>query len=148
VILKKIRERKKLSQEQLAIMSGLNVRTIQRIEAGNKASIESLKSIAAALEVNIKTLEQEITVIDKTTDNWLALPIWLKVLYWGSNIPYIGMSKRILYIRAEAISAIAGVITFLLGFLNNEAFNWGLILIALAYGLSLYTRFGDKYKIW
>jgi transcriptional regulator with XRE-family HTH domain len=51
-------------------MSGLNVRTIQRIESGHKASVESLKCLAAALEVDISTLEQEKFVMDKHTENW------------------------------------------------------------------------------
>lgn len=148
MILKKIREQKKLSQEQLATMSGLNVRTIQRIEAGNKASIESLKSIAAALEVEIQTLEQEITVIDKTTDKWHALPLWLKASFWGSNIPFIGASKRKHYIRAELITAIAGLICCLAGIFSKTALEGGLVLIAAAYGISLMTRAGDKFKIW
>ncbi|HGP6770839.1 TPA: helix-turn-helix domain-containing protein, partial [Vibrio cholerae O1] len=50
-MIKKLRERKNWSQEQLATMSGLSVRTIQRIESGNKASIESLKSLASVFEV-------------------------------------------------------------------------------------------------
>jgi transcriptional regulator with XRE-family HTH domain len=65
MILKQLRLSRNLSQDQLAQMSGLNVRTIQRIESGHKASVESLKCIAAALEVDIPTLEQENFVIDK-----------------------------------------------------------------------------------
>ena len=42
MILKQLRLSRHLSQEQLATMSGLNVRTIQRIESGHKASVESL----------------------------------------------------------------------------------------------------------
>ena len=57
MILKKIREREKLSQDQLAMMSGLSVRTIQRIEQGKRASIESLKSIASVLETSVSALE-------------------------------------------------------------------------------------------
>lgn len=38
VILKQLRLSRYLSQEQLGQMSGLSVRTVQRIEAGNKAS--------------------------------------------------------------------------------------------------------------
>lgn len=45
MILKRLREQKKWSQEQLAIMAGLSVRTIQRIERGQSASVESLKSL-------------------------------------------------------------------------------------------------------
>ncbi len=46
------------SQEQLSQMSGLSVRTIQRIEQGSKPGMESLKSLAAVFEVDIKTLQQ------------------------------------------------------------------------------------------
>lgn len=64
-MIKKLRQRKNWSQEQLATMSGLSVRTIQRIESGNKASIESLKSLASVFEIDISKLTEEITVIDK-----------------------------------------------------------------------------------
>ena len=46
MILKELRMSRQLSQEQLALMSGLNVRTIQRIESGHNASMESLKCLA------------------------------------------------------------------------------------------------------
>lgn len=41
------------SQEQLAEMSGLSIRTIQRIENGENAGLESLKALAAVFETNI-----------------------------------------------------------------------------------------------
>jgi len=42
------------SQEQLVERSGLSVRTIQRIENGENAGLESLKSLAAVFETNIE----------------------------------------------------------------------------------------------
>ena len=57
-MIKRLRENRNWSQEQLATMSGLSVRTIQRIESGNKASLESLKSLAAVFEVDISTLTE------------------------------------------------------------------------------------------
>ncbi len=57
MILKRLREDRKWSQEQLARMAGLSVRTIQRIERGHKASFESLKSLASVFEVNFSTLD-------------------------------------------------------------------------------------------
>mgnify|MGYP001953703671 FL=1 len=39
-------------QESIAHMSGLSVRTIQRIEAGNSCSLDTLKSLSAAMELN------------------------------------------------------------------------------------------------
>lgn len=50
-ILKLHRLSRHISQEQLADMSGLNVRTIQRIESGQNASLESMKCIAAIFEI-------------------------------------------------------------------------------------------------
>lgn len=50
--LKTLRISRHLSQEDLAEISGLNVRTIQRIENGRKPSIETLKRLASALEID------------------------------------------------------------------------------------------------
>ncbi|MBF4608103.1 helix-turn-helix domain-containing protein [Curtobacterium sp. VKM Ac-1393] len=44
------------TQERLAEASGLAVRTVQRMESGNDASLESLSSVAAALEVPVRDL--------------------------------------------------------------------------------------------
>ena len=54
------------SQEDLALHSGLSVRTIQRLENGQKASLESLKCLAAVFETSVTTLvqEQSMTVIE------------------------------------------------------------------------------------
>lgn len=52
--IKEIRKRKKISQEKLAEMVGMNQRSIVRLENSySKPSIETLEKIAAALEVNI-----------------------------------------------------------------------------------------------
>ncbi len=47
------------TQEQLAGHSGLSVRTIQRLEKGQAATLESLKCLAAVLETSVSTLMQE-----------------------------------------------------------------------------------------
>lgn len=54
----KLRLQKGWSQEQLADLSGLSVRTIQRIENGQAASVESLKSLASVFEVDFNTLKE------------------------------------------------------------------------------------------
>ena len=51
--LKEMRLQRHWSQEQLAAMSGLSIRTIQRIENGENAGLESLKSLAAVFEIDI-----------------------------------------------------------------------------------------------
>ncbi|MEJ2612115.1 MAG: helix-turn-helix domain-containing protein [Candidatus Thiodiazotropha sp.] len=56
-MIKKIRITKGWSQEQLAQFSGLSVRTIQRIERGHNAGLESLKCIAAVFDMDVSKLQ-------------------------------------------------------------------------------------------
>lgn len=58
-MIRKMRLEKGWSQEELAHMTGLSVRTIQRIERGHKPGLESLKSIAAVFEVDINSLQAD-----------------------------------------------------------------------------------------
>jgi len=60
MIVRKLRLQRGWSQEQLAQMSGLSIRTIQRIERGRTAGLESLKSLAAVFEVDFSNLAPEI----------------------------------------------------------------------------------------
>ncbi|HZU62325.1 MAG TPA: helix-turn-helix domain-containing protein, partial [Novosphingobium sp.] len=55
------------SQQQLADLSGLSVRTIQRMEQGQPAALESYKALGAAFNVDFAEL-QEQTVRDMTSD--------------------------------------------------------------------------------
>lgn len=54
--LKTLREQKNLTQSELAEKSGLSLRTIQRIEAGNIPKGFTLKAIAIALEIEPENL--------------------------------------------------------------------------------------------
>ncbi len=49
MLIQKLRLQRGWSQEQLAELSGLSVRTIQRLERGQPASVESLKALGAVL---------------------------------------------------------------------------------------------------
>ena len=64
MIVRKLRLQRGWSQEQLAQISGLNVRTIQRIERGQVPSLESKKSLAAAFEVQLATFDNNKVDID------------------------------------------------------------------------------------
>jgi len=55
----KLRKAKSWSQEELAIVAGLNLRTIQRIEKESSASLQSRKALASALEIDIQDLDYE-----------------------------------------------------------------------------------------
>ena len=58
-VLLRARKQRSWSQDELAIASGLNLRTIQRIESEGSASLQSRKALAAALEFDVQDLERE-----------------------------------------------------------------------------------------
>jgi transcriptional regulator with XRE-family HTH domain len=58
MIVQQMRLQKGWSQQQLADVSGLNVRTIQRIERGQSASLESFKALGAAFNVDFSELQE------------------------------------------------------------------------------------------
>jgi transcriptional regulator with XRE-family HTH domain len=148
MILRKLRKDKELSQEQLAIMSGLSVRTIQRIENGNRASLESLKSLASVLETNVTILKQEIIVIDKTTDKWKTLPLIFRLNFLGSDIGWLGLSNREQWVKGEKKTAIFGLGLLPFSFFEPNFIIAGLCMVCIAYSFSIITRLGDKYSIW
>jgi len=66
--IRKMRLAKAWSQEQLAEMCGLSIRTIQRLERGQQPSLESLKSLAAVFDVHTNELREEATNMNNQTD--------------------------------------------------------------------------------
>ena len=69
MLVQKLRLQRGWSQEQLAELSGLSVRTIQRIERGLPASNETLKSLASVFEIDFSTLQATQEPAMTTTAN-------------------------------------------------------------------------------
>jgi DNA-binding XRE family transcriptional regulator len=57
VLVKQLRSEKSWSQDELAIASGLNLRTVQRIEKEATASLQSKKALASVFGIAVKDLE-------------------------------------------------------------------------------------------
>lgn len=111
MIVRKLRLKHAWSQEQLSQFSGLSIRTIQRIERGQNAGLESLKSLAAVFDIPLSELqegntmdnseklsEQEISVIEHVKDikdfythliNYVVVIIGLFILNYITNPEYI-----------------------------------------------------------
>ncbi|MDO3383308.1 helix-turn-helix domain-containing protein [Gilvimarinus algae] len=138
MIVKKLRLERNWSQEQLAELCGLNVRTIQRVESGNKASIETLNSLASVFEVDVSTLTEEVTVIDKNSEDWKGLPLWFRLSLAGSR------SKRSAIV-AELAMVLLGFVSWLM--IDPNAFITPFIFL-FAYVMSWVNRYGDKKKVW
>lgn len=147
MILKQLRLSRLLSQEQLAQMSGLSVRTIQRIESGHTPSLESLKCLASVLEVDVSTLNQEKFMIDKKSDNWQKLPLFLRCLLLLDKIFGMHPSKSAVR-NIEIISHVSGFAFCVLGLVNEPALQGGIIMLANAYLFRWSAWLCDKYGLW
>jgi transcriptional regulator with XRE-family HTH domain len=66
MLVQKLRLQHGWSQEQLAELSGLSVRTVQRIERGARANPESLKALGAVFEVDFSRLQEPTMNLDQT----------------------------------------------------------------------------------
>jgi DNA-binding XRE family transcriptional regulator len=123
-LVKRLRCERAWSQEELAIASDLSTRTVQRLEAEGGGSINSIKSIASALEVEMHNLEEKPRtqlagirwgysgVIVGTTCALVAI-----VANWvsGSGTPYeAGLSLG-------GVGLIAGVSFAFIGWASNRS---------------------------
>ena len=54
-----LRMKRSWTQEELAIAAGLNLKTVQRIEKGASASLQSKKALASAFEIDVHDLNYE-----------------------------------------------------------------------------------------
>jgi transcriptional regulator with XRE-family HTH domain len=73
-----LRKKKSWSQEELATASGLNLRTIQRIESGGAASLQSRKALAAAFDLDVSALETKESEMKRY--EYKAVPFKMKML--------------------------------------------------------------------
>lgn len=81
--IKSEREKRAWSQEHLANVSGLGVRTIHRIESTGTASLESIKALASVFELEISQLQD-------SSNTSLSFPrelTWTKLLWVLLNSP-------------------------------------------------------------
>ncbi len=59
-----LRSTKAWSQEELALAADVGVRTVQRVESGETPSPETLKALAAALDVDVAALKTGLTQVE------------------------------------------------------------------------------------
>jgi len=114
-------------------MSGLSIRTIQRIEYGENAGLESLKSLAAVFEINIvdSDKKQEMEQIRKEEE-------------------YVQDVKG--FYKLFAIAILSLVVPLMLAI--SDSTNWSIFLwLALSwivllgiYSLNVFNFFGDEWK--
>ena len=116
------------SQEELAMHAGVSVRTIQRIETGKRASLETLKCLAAVFETSVSELVKEQTTMTQTPQN---TPQILQEEAEKQAIAYVQN------VKAFHMNWIAALLILPLLYILNQRlspeFDWYLI-VALCWG--------------
>jgi transcriptional regulator with XRE-family HTH domain len=131
--IKKMRLERHWSQDQLAEMSGLSIRTIQRIENGENAGLESLKSLAAVFETNIVDSDKKVEMEQIRKEE-----------------EYVQNVKGFYKLLAVAILSL--LLPFILAVSDSSNWNvflwillsWGVLLGV--YSLNVFDFFGDEWK--
>lgn len=122
--IQKLRLQRGWSQEQLAEISGLSVRTIQRLEKGKTGSLESLNALAAVFEIEVQQLQQENEMKEPQT---LADKQENEALNYAKRL-------REFYLRAISLGFILLMLT-VLNFLTSS--YWWVVWVALGFSIHL-----------
>jgi transcriptional regulator with XRE-family HTH domain len=128
MIVQKMRLERGWSQQQLADLSGLNVRTIQRVENGQSASLESFKALGAAFNVDFSRLQEE-AVRDVVTD-----PQQTELALAFSHVREVRRFYHSLIVYIVVISALVAI-----NLLVTPRVIWA-VFPALGWGVALLVR--------
>lgn len=154
--IRKFRQNRGISQEQLAEETSLSLRTIQRVEAGHRVSYASLRALAATFEVNVDLLERELYAMNTTKDEYVEKPLWARLLL---GLPLLGRLDRSSLIRHEASLVAYALFAYAVSFFipRVDTMYWSLTTVDLlhfsafsalfvAYVASITPRFREKFK--
>jgi len=85
-LVRALRRQNSWSQDQLAAIAGISLRTVQRIEKDGRSSLESKKALAAAFEIDALDLEVNSKAVDIAATNRRGQ----KYGYAGAALGFIG----------------------------------------------------------
>ena len=96
-----LRKQRSWSQDELAVSSGLNLRTVQRVERSGVASIQSRKALAAAFNIDVSDLDfQEESM--KIKYEYRVVRFDIKWNAWGTKLGAdFEMEKQLNVLGAE-----------------------------------------------
>ena len=134
MIIRKLRLERGLTQEQLATMAGVSIRTLQRIERGAPASAETLKCLAAVLDLDFADLRKDTAMAERATVTATDRPLPDLSEAEREALEYVRDIKGF-YIHAGNYAI---VILALFAFnLWSAPHTWWVIWVALGWGLGL-----------
>jgi len=109
----RLRKARSWSQDELAIASGLNLRTIQRIEKEASASLQSKKALASAFDIDVHDLEyKELSMLQELKGKTVSIAMGTtdfsyvlkgEVIEIKDSWLKLKTKKHMEYIRVDAI---------------------------------------------
>lgn len=151
---KTLREKHLLSQEKLSEISGLSLRTVQRLDAGHRVSFASLRVLAVALKMDVDVLERELYAMKTTTgEDYVEVPRWVRRLRDGLATGSPALARRKAHIH-EAVAIGLGIIFLLTALVTPAGLATvtmqvaGVFALVVGYGVSIATRVVDRYRGW
>ncbi|MBD9478842.1 helix-turn-helix transcriptional regulator [Pseudoxanthomonas sp. PXM02] len=150
---KTLREKHLLSQEKVSEISGLGLRTVQRLEAGHRVSYASLRALALALKMDVDVLERALYAMNTPTDEFVEVPRWVRRLRDGlaTGVPALARRRAYLY---EALAIGLGVALLLASLATTMPQATTTLRLAggfallVGYAVSIATRVVDHYQGW
>src|SRR5580704_15756225 len=124
-LVQKLRLQHGWSQEDLAELCALSVRTIQRIERGGTASVESLKALASVFEIDLASLREP--TMNQPSTSAVASEEALA-------LAHVRRIKRF-YSHLLQFAVIVGALA-VMNYLTNPHYLW-VLWVALTWGVAL-----------
>ncbi|ARN73362.1 helix-turn-helix transcriptional regulator [Oceanicoccus sagamiensis] len=128
-LIKTLRNERAWSQEQLAAISGLSHRTIQRIENEGSCSLESKKALAAAFDMEAEGLDIDTTKITTQKQTIKGVKLAFLAVVLGMLCAYTGITHSLINHHISSgqaglyyggIAAFCGICSGLIGILSNR----------------------------
>lgn len=135
MLIQKLRLQRAWSQQHLAQVSGLSLRTIQRLENGQPASLESLKALAAAFDTDVTTLQSpEMSTHSTSTPNALLATAQASAEEEAAFAHVRALGR---YYRALAVYGVAMLTLFVVHLVTDQSRPWMLAVAGIWGGVLL-----------
>lgn len=156
MLIRKLRQDRGVSQEQLAETTQLSLRTIQRVEAGHRVSYASLRALATTFGVNVDLLERELYAMNTLKDEYIEKPLWARLILGLpslSRLSYSGLIRHEVILVVYAFAAYAS--SFIVPKVNFSFWNLtttdalyfsAFSALFVAYIASIMHRLRNKFK--
>lgn len=123
---KKLRLERAWSQEQLAQLSSLSIRTIQRVENNEAPSLETLSALASVFNVNVSDLVSEPLIESNELDNRISEA-------------RKQVENEINLLKSIIVAIVVCSIMYIFNYIYSPDLNWPVWVIAIWGGI-LFTK--------